>query len=493
MGIFQNVEKQINKAVIIGAGFSGLCLGIKLKEQGIHDFIILEKANEVGGTWRENTYPGAECDVPSALYSYSFEPYPFWEYKWSHQPQILEYLKHCAKKYGLYKHIRFEQTFESARWNESNQHWIIKTKSGDTFQGQHFIPAIGQLHHPSRPNFDGLDSFSGPSFHSARWNHKVDLTGKRIGVIGNAASAVQFVPQIAKQAGSVTVFQRSANWMLPKQDRLYKEWEKKLVRQFPVLLKVYRNRIYLLAGGLFFLMKKGNQFIRKIYQKKSIRYIKKHIKNPETVKKLTPSYPMGAKRILFSDDYYEALAKDHVHLETSNIEKIIPEGIKTSDKKNHELDVLIFSTGFKTNPFLMGLEVIGKNGIHIQEAWKDGPKNYLGMSVHGFPNLFLMYGPNTNLGHNSIILMIEAQVRYIIECVQNLDQKNWKSLEVKSSAMNQYHEQIQERLKNMVWAQIKGSWYQSPNGNIPNNWPGRTMEYSRITRKVNFSDFEIGS
>ncbi|MEO1437233.1 MAG: NAD(P)/FAD-dependent oxidoreductase, partial [Bacteroidota bacterium] len=360
---------------------------------------------------------------------------------------------------------------------------------GEAFECRHLIPAIGQLHHPSMPPFDGIDDFQGPSFHSAQWNHDISLKGKNIGVVGNAASAVQFIPQIAKEAANVTVFQRSANWMLPKQDRLYKNWEKALVRRFPFLLKLYRNRIYLLAGGLFFLMKGGNQFLRKIYQKKTEKYIRKHIKDEETIQKLIPNYPMGAKRVLFSDDYYEALARPNVHLETANIERITAKGIQTS-KKEHPFDLIVYSTGFKTNPFLLGLELIGKNGQALQDAWKNGPINYFGMTVSGFPNLYMMYGPNTNLGHNSIILMIEAQTRYIIECIEQMQRKNWKSIDTKPAAMKAYHEAIQGRLQNMVWSKIKGSWYQSANGNIPNNWPGRTMEYARVTKRVKWADFD---
>ena len=283
--------------IIIGTGFSGIAMAIQLKEKGIQDFIILEKAKEVGGTWRENTYPGAECDIPSALYSYSFEPYPDWKYKWSLQPQILEYIKYVAKKHKLYQYIQFDKEMIAAEWEESTGLWNINTKDGATYQTKTLVSAIGQLHHPSTPDFKGKDSFSGTSFHSAQWDHSVSLEGKTVGVIGNGASGAQFIPEIAKTAKQVFVFQCSANWMLPKQDRAYKEWEKKLVKRFPFLLKVYRSRIWLLGGAFFSLMKGGNNFIRKIYEKQSVDYIKEHIKDPEIVQQLTPTYPMGAKRI----------------------------------------------------------------------------------------------------------------------------------------------------------------------------------------------------
>ena len=481
----------MHSAVIIGSGFSGICMGIKLKEQGINDFIILEKANELGGTWRENAYPGAECDIPSALYSYSFEHYSDWEYKWSHQKQILEYLRYCSDKYDITDHIRFNKELVSARWQEDRGVWVIQAKDQSKYETKCLITAIGQLHHPSIPHFQNRSEFSGASFHSAQWNHNVLLTGKNIGVIGNAASAIQFIPQIAKDANRITIFQRTANWMLPKQDRLYKNWEKALVRRVPILLKLYRLRLWLIGGGLFFIMKSGNSKLREVYQNKSISYIKKYINDPEKIEKLIPKFPMGAKRILFSDDYYKALSKSNIEIITSPINKFGKAGLQTMDNNRYEFDVLIYATGFKTNPFLLGLDISGKDEILIQEAWKDGPKNYLGITVDGFPNMFMMYGPNTNLGHNSIIIMSEAQANYISQAVKFIVLNKWKSVEVKKSIINTYFNEIQSRLENMIWSKIENSWYTSSTGQIPNNWPGRTMEYSKRTRKVNWSDFVI--
>jgi len=472
-------------SIIIGSGFSGICMGIQLKQKGIDDFIILEKADEVGGTWRENTYPGAECDVPSALYSFSFEPYPDWEYKWSHQPQILSYLKMCVKKYKLKSHIIFQKELTSAHWNEEGFFWEIKTKDGSVFQSKTFIPAIGQLHFPSIPNFPKKENFRGVSFHSARWNHEISLEGKTVGVIGNAASAIQFIPEIRKQAKKVIVFQRSAN--------SYRNWEKQLVRRFPFLLKMYRLKIWLTTGALFLLMKKGNNLLRRFFQWQSKRFIFQKIKDEKLREKLIPTFPLGAKRVLFSDEYFEALSQKNVEVVTEPILEFSEKGIQTKDGKKHEMDVLVFSTGFKTQPFLMGLNVIGKNGIAIKDFWKNGPMNYLGITVLNFPNLFLMYGPNTNLGHNSIILMIEAQANYIVQCLEAMKKDNLKSLEVKNLVMKNYHDSIQLRLQKMIWMTVEKSWYISENGNLPNNFPGRTWEYMRLTKKVNFEDFALNN
>ncbi|MEE9374212.1 MAG: NAD(P)/FAD-dependent oxidoreductase [Saprospiraceae bacterium] len=477
-------------AIIIGSGFSGLCMAIKLQEQGISNFIILEKAQEVGGTWRENTYPGAECDIPSALYSYSFEPYTAWEYKWSHQPQILEYLIHVCKKYNLYKHIKFGIEMIGAQWHEDEGIWTIKTNKS-SFKCQSLISAIGQLHHPTFPKIKGQDTFKGTSYHSAQWNHGIDLKGKKVAVIGNAASAVQFIPEIAQIAESVHVFQRSSNWMLPKQDRLYKSWEKKLVRLFPLVLKLYRLRMWLLGGGLFFLMKKGNGFLRKAYEKQTVRYINKCIDDPELAAKLIPKYPMGAKRILFSDNYYHALNKKNVFLVTDTITDINENEICAKNDIVHNCDHIVYATGFRSNPFLLNLDIVGRGGITLKEVWLDEPVNYKGINVHHFPNLFIMYGPNTNLGHNSIVIMSEAQSCYISQCIKALETNDWKAIEIKKEAQSKYYNAIQKRLKEMVWSEVGDSWYKSANGNLSNNWPGRTMEYSRITRQVNFKDYDI--
>jgi len=475
--------------IIIGTGFSGLCMAIKLKERGIKDFIILEKESDIGGTWRENTYPGAECDIPSALYSYSFEPYPEWEYKWSMQPQILQYINHVADKHNLRDHILFDEEVISATWLQESSIWNVQTTAGKKYQSSSIITAIGQLHHPSIPKFKNIDNLSIPYFHSARWNHDVDLTGKRVGVIGNAASAVQFIPEIAKVAGEVIVFQRSANWMLPKQDRMYREWEKKLVRKIPLLLKLYRIKIWLLGGGLFFLMQNSNQWLRKLYQAQSIKFIKDHIKDEDLVKTLTPLFPMGAKRVLFSDTYYPALARNNVKLVTSQIQGMHSSGVQSSEG-SYDVDVLIFGTGFITNPFLKEIEVTGVNNKSIKDIWSKGSQNYLGISVHGFPNLFMMYGPNTNLGHNSIIIMSEAQANYIAQCIQKMKDDQLKSMDVKKEVMEAYYQETQERLNKMIWATEGESWYRSADGSSPNNYPGRTMEYIRRTKKVDWRKYD---
>lgn len=475
-------------SIIIGSGFSGIAMAIELKRKGVEKFLILEKAKSLGGTWRENTYPGAECDIPSALYSYSYEPNPNWSYKWSHQPQILEYLHHCSDKYGVSQHIKYQQELTAAIWSEVEHVWTIKTKSGEHFKSKTFVSAIGQLHHPSFPPIDGVGQFSGASFHSAQWDHGVDLTGKSVGVIGNAASAIQFIPEIAKRAGEVNIFQRSANWMLPKQDRLYKNWEKKIIAKLPFLLKLSRLRIWLLGGGLYLMLNRKNGWLRKIYESYSIYKMKKHIEDKDLQKELIPKYPFGAKRVLFSDNYYETLAQPNVNITTAAVESIIPNGIRTADGVTH-LDVLIYATGFKSHPFLDGLDIQGDKGISLKDKWQDAPKNYLGMLVDDFPNFFIMYGPNTNLGHSSIIIMAEAQANYIAQCIAEVSEGNQKSISIKKEILENFYKTHQDKLTKMVWADVDTSWYKTKSGDNVNNWAGRTMEYIKLTKKVNFNDF----
>ena len=479
----------MHRAIIVGTGFSGLAVAIQLKKAGIHDFVMLEKAEELGGTWRENTYPGAECDIPSALYSYSFEPSPKWEYKWSHQPQILAYMRHCAQKYELYPHVRFGTEMTGADFDEDQGYWAVHTQAGEAYRGQSLIVAVGQLHHPRMPDIPGRETFEGPAWHSAQWDHSVEMAGKEVGVIGNAASAVQFIPQVAKAAKNLRVFQRSANWMLPKQDRAYHEWEKELARRFPFLLKVYRYQLWLKGGALFSLMGQ-NRLFKKLAEKQCVNFIKKSIEDPALQQKLIPDYPIGAKRVLFSDDYYPALNRDNVEVITDSIQEITPRGILLQSGREVALDALVYGTGFVSNPFLMNLEVNGLGGKSIREAWANGAEAYLGITTPDFPNFFMMYGPNTNLGHNSIIIMSECQAGYITQCIQTLKNQDLIYMNLKPEVQHAYTQEMQERLARSAWVEVKNSWYKSGD-KITNNWPGRTMEYAARTRRVDHNAYEL--
>ena len=461
-------------------------MGIKLKLAGINDFIIAEKADTLGGTWRENTYPGAECDIPSALYSYSFEHNAKWKYKWSGQEQILKYQNDTANKYGLGEHLNYGLELTNAGYNKEGGYWELKFANGNELVAQHLVVAIGQLHHPSTPTFEGIEHYQGDVFHSANWNHAIDLAGKRVAVIGNAASAVQFIPKIAEQVAHLTIFQRSPNWMLPKQDRPYTRFEQWVSEKFPPITKVYRLSLWL-KGELGILPAiRRNRFSRWLLKLYSLSSMKKVIKDPELRAKLTPDYPIGAKRILFADEYYPALMRDNVYLDTSGVKRFTATGIERNDGKAENFDVVIYSTGFKTNPFLSPMTITGLDGQTIRQHWQQGAHAYLGVSTHGFPNLYLMYGPNTNLGHNSIVIMIEAQAKYILQAIQASGESG---LQVKAEVEQEYNQKLQQRLANTAFAEVGHSWYLD-GGKITNNWAGGTREYKKRLQRFDSNAYQ---
>lgn len=483
-------ELNTRKIIIIGAGFSGMGLAIHLQKAGISDFAILEKAEEVGGTWRENHYPGAECDIASALYSYSFEHNADWQYKWAEQSQIFDYLKGTAKKYKLYEHIQFATEISSAHFNEETKCWELRSVDGQQWCCQFLVAAVGQLHRPFTPEIPGQANFNGPQFHSASWQHDIDLTGKRVAVVGNAASALQFIPPVAQAVAKLTVFQRGANWVIPKLDRPYRAWEQWLSARIPLLANYYRFSVWLRNELLIFPIMKGWRLHCRIGLWMHRRYINKHIKEPVLRAKLTPDYPMGAKRILVSDDYYAAMARENVELEVGGITRLSEHGVVTADGREIPADVIIYGTGFKTNPFLAPMDIRGVSGQTLRDAWQQGAQAYLGMMTHGFPNLFMLYGPNTNLGHNSIVIMAEAQSRYITDVITELDSRSQEAIDVKDEVEQQYNEEMQQRLSEMAWNAIEASWYKDGD-KITNNWPGSTYEYIRRTRQVQWDDYKI--
>ena len=477
------------KVIIVGSGFGGLCMGIKLKQAGIDDFVILEKADDLGGTWRENTYPGAECDIPSALYSYSFEHKDDWQFKWSGQAQILKYQHDTAVKHGLGPHFRFKQAVVSADFDQATKQWNIVTDTGEHYCAQHFVTALGQLHHPSTPAINGADDYLGETFHSAQWNHSVNLKGKRVGVIGNAASAVQFIPEVAKVAEHLTIFQRSANWMQPKLDRPYRKWEQKFSAKVPFLTSSYRWFLWAVGEYGVFSAIRGNRLTKWILKRRGLGDLAKHISDPELRAKLTPTYEIGAKRILFADHYYPALARENVTLETTSVDSFTPQGIRLANGQEIDFDVVIYGTGFKTNPFLSSIEVRGLNGKTLREAWSDGAQAYLGVSTNGFPNMHMLYGPNTNLGHTSIIIMLEAQVGFVLESIARQDANKVSALDVKHAVEAEFNSELQTRLATLAFSKVANSWYKDGD-KVTNNWVGGTKEYVRRLRDIDWNAYD---
>jgi cation diffusion facilitator CzcD-associated flavoprotein CzcO len=484
----QNPGSAEPRIAILGSGFSGLCLGIQLRRAGIHGFTIYEKAQRIGGTWRDNTYPGAACDVPAMAYCFSFEQKTDWSRKWAPQSEILEYMEHCARKYGILPHVRFGTEIVSARFDEDAALWRLRTASGEQIEAEVLVAGVGQLNRPHLPEIPGLSSFRGPCFHSARWDHGVDLAGLRVGVIGNAASAIQFVPEIAPRTDRLFVFQRSANWMLPRNDRAYSEAEKRRFARHPWLAKLYRWWIWT-AFELQWPVFRRNRFMASRYEKLAERSLREQVSDPALREALLPKYPIGGKRILISDDYYRTLLRENVELVTAGIERIEPDAVATRDGRRIPLDALILSTGFETTEFLAPIEIHGLGGSSLRDEWKDGARAYKGISTTGFPNLFMMYGPNTNLGHNSIIFMIECQTRYILGCIRALRERRLAWLELRRERLEAWNDKLAHELSRTVWNDTDRSWYKNAAGRITNNWSGSTIRYWWVTRRADLDAY----
>lgn len=480
------MEPERFETVIIGTGFAGLGLAAKMRESGQDDFLLLEKSDDIGGTWRDNHYPGAECDVASALYSYSFAPNPTWDFKWAKQKQILQYVNKFADNFGLRPHIRCGSQVVRAEYQ--NGEWRVTLKGGDQLQARYLVSAVGQLHHPRIPNFDGLNDYSGPVFHTANWDHSVELEGRNIACVGNAASAIQLIPEVAKVAKKLTVYHRSPNWIIDKGDRPYSRLEKWIGKTFPSFAKLYRASIWCQGEYGLWPAIQGKKLQGAVLRWQHEKKLKKSFPDdPEMRAKLTPDYPIGARRILLSDTYIEALARENVEIVFDPIETFTRSGIVAGGVERVH-DAVTFATGFFSNPFLKEIDVIGESGLTLKDRWSDGAEAYLGVMTSGFPNLFILYGPNTNTGHTSIIYKLEQQ----FEMVRQLMSKaNGQIVTVKPDAEAQYNDEIQRRLRETAWDKIDASWYKDGE-KVTNNWPGSSREFKRRLTHPNFDHFKFG-
>jgi cation diffusion facilitator CzcD-associated flavoprotein CzcO len=484
------VKQRPLSVAILGAGAAGLCMAIRLRKAGIESFTILEKGQSVGGTWRDNTYPGSGCDVPSMLYSYSFEPKADWSRKFAGQAEIVDYFEGVARKYGLMPHIRFNTEATEARFDEAAGLWRIRTASGEEIVANVLVSGVGQLNRPAFPKIDGLDAFKGAQFHSARWDHSVDLTGKNIAVIGNGASAIQFVPEIAPKVGKLTIFQRTPNWCVPKADRPFTEREKKLFRAFPWLVRAQRWLTWVTLERNFLAFTQGS-FFGKLFEKATLKELETHIADPELRKKLTPDYPAGCKRILLTNDWFPTLARPNVAVETSHIARITENAVVTQDGVSHPADVVIFATGFESTDFLAPMKIVGRGNADLNDVWAAGAEAHRGVAVAGFPNFFMLYGPNTNLGHNSIIFMIECQVNYIGQCVEALQNGKLRYIDVRKEAMAEFNAALQKDMQKTVWAAGCSSWYKTADGKVTNNWSSFTAKYWWEMRHPDFGEYAL--
>ncbi|MBA0125257.1 NAD(P)/FAD-dependent oxidoreductase [Haloechinothrix sp. YIM 98757] len=475
--------------LIIGAGFGGLAAALELARAGRDDFTLLEASDSIGGVWRENTYPGCGCDVPSPLYSFSFEPNPTWPMRFSLREDIHAYMRRVASKYGIDRRIRFNTAATGAAYDDERGLWRVETRTGEVFEATVLVPAVGQLSRPAWPSIPGQDTFGGTAFHSARWDHDCELDGKRVAVIGTGASAIQFVPQIQPQARHLTVFQRSAPYIIPKPDRVYTALHHTLFRRLPFLQAAER----LLCWSFFELVTTGligNKPIASMFGALARWHRRRQVPDPDLLAKLTPDYPVGCKRGLLSNDYYPALAEPNVTVETERVSEITPNGVRTADGTEHAADVLIYGTGFTATDFLAPLKITGSGGAELSQVWQNGAYAYLGMAVPHFPNMFLMYGPNTNLGSGSIIYMLERQARYIREAVTYLDTSEASALDVREDTAHRFDAEMQRRLERSAWAMCE-SWYRDANGRIATNWPGLVSEYDRRTKRLDLDAYRI--
>ncbi|PRX49308.1 cation diffusion facilitator CzcD-associated flavoprotein CzcO [Prauserella shujinwangii] len=478
--------------VIVGTGFSGLGMAIQLRKEGREDFVILEKAHEVGGTWRDNTYPGCACDIQSHMYSFSFEQNPDWSRSFSPQPEIFAYLRGVAEKYDLYRFIRFGQEMTGARWDSDENRWHVTTAGGDEFVGRYLVSGVGALHIPQIPRLPGMERFQGRSFHSAEWDHDYDLRGKRVAVVGTGASAIQFVPRIAEDVAELTIFQRTPPWIMPKPDHEMPGWARRLFARVPGAQRAYRDFLYWLleVRAIGF---NGNPRVMKLAQRLAKWNIDKHVADPALREKLTPDYILGCKRVLISNDYYPALNRRNVEVVTDGVAEVTERGIVDGSGVEREVDAIIFGTGFHVTDAFEHLEIIGSDGTDLGKKWAvEGMQTHLGITVAGYPNLFFLLGPNTGLGHNSVVFMIEQQIRYIADAMRLVEEQGAEAIDVRAEAQAEFNAEIQRKLANGIWTQGGcTSWYLDAMGVNRTIWPGFTWRYWLRTRKLRTRDFQL--
>ncbi|SNY80697.1 Predicted flavoprotein CzcO associated with the cation diffusion facilitator CzcD [Nocardia amikacinitolerans] len=477
------------KTIVIGSGFAGLGLAIRLSQQGRNDYLVLERGSDVGGTWRDNTYPGAACDVPSHLYSYSFALNPNWSRSFSRQGEIQSYIQGVAKRYNvLDKHI-FDCDVTGARWNNDTARWEITSSKGD-FTADTVVSAVGALCEPNLPDIKGINTFEGEIFHSARWNHDADLTGKRVAIIGTGASAIQIVPSIAPQVASLDVYQRTAPWLLPRMDRPYLKAERLAFKYVPGVQRLSRAAIYaaretqVVGLAKFPALMQGFQLLAKA----KLQY---EVRDPELRKKVTPDFRIGCKRMLISNEYYPALSRDNVDVVTDGIREIRAGSIVTKDGTEREIDALIVATGFHVTDSPTYETITGKDGRTLSEVFDEiGQQGYKGSAIANFPNMFFLLGPNVGLGHTSMVYMIESQINYIADALATVDRLGLRTVEVRREVQDSYNRDLQAKLSKTVWNTGGcASWYLDKHGNNTTLWPDFTFQFRRLTKKFDVSAY----
>jgi cation diffusion facilitator CzcD-associated flavoprotein CzcO len=479
-----------HRIAIIGTGFGGLGMAIRLKQAGIEDFVVCERDSDVGGTWWANTYPGCQCDIPSHLYSFSFAPNPEWTRTYPEQPELREYLRGCAERFGILDHIRFDCEVTEALWQQDACHWLLSTSQG-SFTADFVIAAPGPLSEPSIPDLPGLDTFEGAIFHTARWDHEQSLAGSRVAMIGTGASAIQTAPQLQPEVEHLTIFQRTPPWVLPHRDRPISEGERALYRRLPPVQRLVRTCVYwareTLVTGLVY-----KPALMKVIERAARGHIAKQVSDPVLRLKVTPDYTIGCKRILPSNRWYPTLQQPNVELVEHGVSEIRSNAVVASDGSTHEVDAIVLATGFHVTDIALADRVRGVDGRSMAETWAGSPEGYLGTAIAGFPNLFFLIGPNTGLGHNSMVFMIEAQLSYLTEALTRITQHGVRRIEVRKPVQDAYNAEIQKRLQATVWNSGGcSSWYIDANGRNSTVWPDYTWRFWLRTRHFRPSDYEL--
>ena len=474
---------------IVGSGFSGLGMAIRLKEEGRDDFVVLERGTEVGGTWHYNTYPGCACDVPSHLYSFSFAPNPEWSQTYSPQPEIGAYLRACADRFGVRPHIRLNTTVELAEWDDEARRWQIHTDRGRV-TARVLVSGTGPLAEPKIPDIPGLDRFEGKTFHSARWDHDHDVTGERVASIGTGASAIQLVPSIQPDVEQLHVFQRTPPWVFPHSNRPVTNFERRLYRAFPAAQKLVRGGVYA-AREMAVLGFVKQPRLMGLVEKVARWHMRKGISDPKLLEKVTPDYTIGCKRILPSNKWYPALGEPNVELVTEGITEVREHSIVTADGTEREVDTIIFSTGFHVADMPVGKMVRGREGRTLDESWEGSPRAHLGSTAPGFPNFFMMLGPNTGLGHSSMVYMIESQIAYVLDALRTMDREHADGVEVRADAVASFNGAIEEQLDGTVWNTGCASWYLDDTGRNATLWPDWTWRFRQRTARFDAPSYRL--
>jgi cation diffusion facilitator CzcD-associated flavoprotein CzcO len=479
------------RIVIIGAGFGGIAAAIELTRHGFCDVEILEAGPDIGGTWFFNTYPGAACDVPSPLYSYSFAKRNDWAHLCAYGPEILAYLQGVAREFDVARLVRTNTRVSEAAWDADTTRWTISAQDGRRWTADALIVATGQLSNPTHPQLPGLDSFSGRMFHSARWDHSYDLAGKRVAVIGSGASAVQFVPPVAEQAAHLTVFQRTPNWFLPRRNTPYPRVIRDGVQRLPGVQDFRRGFLFEYSETLTAAIRNPNT-VGRVVAARSAAFMRWQLRHAsaDLRAKLTPEYPFGCKRVLFSSHYLPTFLRPNVSLVTARVTGLAPDGVCTADGAVHAADCLIWATGFATNDFMFPLAISGRGGLSLREVWKDGAHAYLGMTVPDFPSMFVLYGPNTNTSGGSIVWYLEQQVRYVRQALELVRARGAAAIEVRREVEAAADRAVQAQFANTAWTGGCDSWYLDRGRNVA-NWPGYMAQYRKAVRRLNAEEFEL--